>query len=439
MERNDATPGTSSEKTIPVNVSSAPHGFREFQWFAYAGIYVVFDIARPFKVFGFDEFEKFRPGRGMDPWLFTARMGLFCTFLFLSALWIMATREEMEIWLDEGVVEKHEPKGTSLAILLIALCLGLSLAFVGNAILIGCFFGFATLVNALTSLHTDTSFAKGARAAQKRGLRLPEERYRRYWNYKIPIWRNKQFQRLVCMSVVSFIAAFLAANHRVLTAYCILIANILAGEAVMAWWRHHRDKPQDEPAKVDNPIAAADYAGILPWFAATLPLLSFFGQFYLSRHNQTLPLMLRHSTVMYADWILVLFNFFAVKVINWSRGRTIFNLTVLSTCLSVITHALWQAQRQDIGYMISKAGVVQPAGWVHLAFTILETTLLTAYIFCRKQSSNAATGCATAYFAAMFASGYWMHRTILFSDASVFVMGLLFLYGYARLAALWKA
>jgi hypothetical protein len=175
----------------------------------------------------------------------------------------------------------------------------------------------------------------------------------------------------------------------------------------------------------------------LPWVLATFPILSFVGQYYFSAHAGTLPLMLRHPTVMYADWIFIPFNFLVARIIDWKRGLTIYVIVVVATCLVIATHALWQVQGTDPGHMITKGGVVLGAGWIHIAFSIVEMVLLVAFVFCRKSQASLmrpATGLATVYFLAMAVCGYWIHHRIILSDACVFVGGMFFLFAFPMLS-----
>ena len=175
----------------------------------------------------------------------------------------------------------------------------------------------------------------------------------------------------------------------------------------------------------------------LPWVLATFPILSFVGQYYFSAHAGTLPLMLRHPTVMYADWIFIPFNFLVARIIDWKRGLTIYVIVVVATCLVIATHALWQVQGTDPGHMITKGGVVLGAGWIHIAFSIVEMVLLVAFVFCRKSQASLmrpATGLATVDFLAMAVCGYWIHHRIILSDACVFVGGMFFLFAFPMLS-----
>ncbi len=169
---------------------------------------------------------------------------------------------------------------------------------------------------------------------------------------------------------------------------------------------------------------------------ALLPLVSFLGQYFLSLRAGTHQIFFQHLTVMVVDWVFVPFNFFVVGVIEWRRGGRLYIIMCISVILTAITHAFWQLYSFDLGHMITKAGIVLPAGWIHLSFSILEMVLLVAFVFCRKVGASGigvVTRCATAYFITMGICGYVMHNGFIISDVIVFVCGLFFVLVYPRL------
>ena len=169
---------------------------------------------------------------------------------------------------------------------------------------------------------------------------------------------------------------------------------------------------------------------------ALLPLASFLCQYVFSLRAGTCQVLFHHLTVMVVDWAFVPFNFFVVRVIEWRRGARLYLIMCISVLLNLLTHAFWQYNGLDLGHMITKAGIVLPAGWVHLAFSILETVLLVAFVFCRKAKApgiGIATIFATIYFLTMGICGYAMHNGFMVSDVIVFICGLFFVLIYPRL------
>jgi hypothetical protein len=166
---------------------------------------------------------------------------------------------------------------------------------------------------------------------------------------------------------------------------------------------------------------------------ASLPVVSFLVQYVLSLHTGTLHLMFRHLTVMVVDWVFVPFNFFAIQVIDWRRGGRLYVIACISIVLNVLTHAYWQYNGLDLGHMITPAGIVLPAGWVHLVYSTMQMVLLVAFVFCRKPDPTGvriATTFATLYFVTMGICGYVMHHGFILSDVVVSMTGLLFVLIY---------
>ena len=90
----------------------------------------------------------------------------------------------------------------------------------------------------------------------------------------------------------------------------------------------------------------------------------------------------RHFTCAYVDWLFVPFNLVVVRIIDWRRGGALLLIVLVSVIANIIAHATWQYYGIDGGHMISRGTqTVLPAGWVHLGFSIIETTLILAFVF----------------------------------------------------------
>lgn len=181
------------------------------------------------------------------------------------------------------------------------------------------------------------------------------------------------------------------------------------------------------------PQRSGALAGIL---LAGLPLISFVAQYLFSVRAGTQVLMMHHLTVMVVDWVFVPFNYFVARVIDWRRGGALYVIACISATLNAVTHAYWQYNGLDFGHMITKAGVILPAGWVHLTFSSLEMILLVGFVFCRKPEvdSRVATALAVVYFVVMGICGHEMHHAFIASDVVVFVSGLFFVLVYPVLS-----
>ena len=172
-------------------------------------------------------------------------------------------------------------------------------------------------------------------------------------------------------------------------------------------------------------------------FLALLPFLSFLAQEAFSRKAGTQLIMHRHLTVMVVDWVFVPFNYCVVRTIDWSRGTRMLLIWSVSVVVNLITIAVWQHTGADFGHMIDARGVVLAAGWVHLAFAIIETSLLMMFVFCRNSSApvRLTTIFACVYFLTMLACGVFMHRGFIASDLCASGLGLFFVLFYPRITA----
>ena len=161
-------------------------------------------------------------------------------------------------------------------------------------------------------------------------------------------------------------------------------------------------------------------AGLL---VGLLPVASFVLQYMLSVQSHTQAEFFRHFTCAYVDWLFVPFNLVVVRVIDWRRGGALMLIVLVSVIANIIAHATWQYYGNDGGHMISRGTqTVLPAGWVHLGFSIIETTLVLAFAFIRrprKPLTMIATGLALAFFLATGVSGYIINHGFITTDVIV--------------------
>ena len=189
--------------------------------------------------------------------------------------------------------------------------------------------------------------------------------------------------------------------------------------------------PQDTLQAEDKSRRYFVYSVLL----ALLPVVSFICQWVFSAKAGTQVALRHHLTVMVVDWVFIPFNYFAVRVIDWKRGARLCLIFSISVALNALTHAYWEYNGLDFGHMITKSGVVLPAGWVHLTFSTCEMVLLVAFVFCRRHDvkATATTAIAVVYFVTMGICGYTMHHGFILSDVIVFLSGIFFVLVYPRL------
>lgn len=182
---------------------------------------------------------------------------------------------------------------------------------------------------------------------------------------------------------------------------------------------------------MDKPCNRVEWtAGAL---LALLPIGSFLSQYVLSVQAGTEAFLFKHFTVTIVDWIFVPFNLVVVRAIDWRRGAVIYAVTVISVVLNVATHAFWQYYLIKARHMITHEQVILPAGWVHVTFSILEASLLAAFIFARRPVSpydRIATLLAVGYFVAAGVCGYVMNNGFMITDVLMVSLGLFFVVVY---------
>lgn len=402
------------------------------------------------------------------------------TFLALAALafrWVIATKHESTIWgkwLDNPD-DTQGMKDAVAAIFALWISLGVMLGLVHNVLLIGSYVTILYVINIWTQSLANDHYRDAVKFTRRTNAKelARDQGWARVLDVLDDYWVEKpQIGRLVAMLVLSFVALVLALIGRgdadqlhyfQIAAYLVLALDIIIGEIVVSRWRTRRDQAirsvlhqERSSIQAKRPAPAAPEAAHPPsagqsWLPpstwslgvvlALLPPLSFVLQRYLSRRAGTEEFFSHHLTVMVVDWIFIPFNFFVVRTIDWRLGVRLYAITVIAVALNVLTHAYWQAQGLDLGHMITPDGVVLAAGWVHLAFSIIETILLIAFVFCRDPSADGrvASGLAVVYFLVMVTCGYLMHHGLIASDVVVSGAGIFFVLGYPRLTMRMRA
>jgi hypothetical protein len=159
-----------------------------------------------------------------------------------------------------------------------------------------------------------------------------------------------------------------------------------------------------------------------------IPIISYIAQFYFSQIYGTETNLLRHNIVTIVDWLFIPINYFSIRSIDWRRGGVIFIASIMSAISGVLAHAYWQYYNIDGGHMISPQGVILPAGWAHLSFTIIETEILILSVLCRKHTSRFAGLVSILifmYFFISFIFGYLSHMAVTIGDFLLLTCGVL--------------
>lgn len=379
------------------------------------------------------------------------QMMLFIELLALSIAWPAHTHFEFELWVRWLDTTGYQPRSSEIYVAMfgLAVVLGLMFVFVYNIVSITLYVTLYLCFNIWTQKIANRSFYKLLQDTRTRGLSKERERVlyimEQYW------LKRPQVARIAIMAVFAALAFVLAVagnyapkpegEQLQLMAYGALVVTLLFGDGLVFYWRKQRDREIDslgvEEAQrtVDNSDEAS--MRVLGAVLACFPILSFGAQYLFSVRAGTQGLMFRHLTVTFVDWIFVPFNYFVARAIDWTRGVRIYLLLCGSTVLAIVGTAYWQQNALDPGHMITRDGVMLSAGWAHLAFSIVEMSLLAAFVFCRIESAAGhqiiLTVLATGYFVAMGACGFAMHHRLVMSDAIAVALGLFFVLAYPRL------
>lgn len=245
------------------NHSSAAVALREkadasamdsFAIFAYGSIFGVFGIALAVTSDSFKAMWLFPASGGLDLALYIAKIVFFLEVLALVVAWVVSTKDEMRLWKRRlaNPPETVERKQVYLAIIGLALVLGLALAFPYNPLFITFFLTVSWLVNYWTQWLCLDHFSgalertKAKSAAHQKVLAVMKH----YWLVRPQLGRiaTMMFWGAMAFSL-AFAAAFQPGPRKTLLqflSYCILFMDILVGELTIWWWRINRDRDMNK-------------------------------------------------------------------------------------------------------------------------------------------------------------------------------------------------
>jgi hypothetical protein len=236
---------TSGPLTPKVPPKGRIPGFDNLKIFAYALIAAIF-----FAIVSLNDFRQEMdisapPGQLA---LFVARLVLFAEFVVYAFRWIIATHKQFELW-KIWLNQPFEKEEVYTAMFGLSIFLGVSLAYPHRIVFITgwmtTYFLFNYWAQWLANDHFETALAvtRGRLdVKESRALDAMEA----YW------LKRPQLGRITVMmffSSISFALAFAGRFQQAadgdrfrLAAYCILILDLLVGEAVVARWRYKLDQ-----------------------------------------------------------------------------------------------------------------------------------------------------------------------------------------------------
>ncbi|HET6842470.1 MAG TPA: hypothetical protein VFK06_12425 [Candidatus Angelobacter sp.] len=182
--------------------------------------------------------------------LYITRIALFLFIFILVALWVIQTQFEMGLWLRMT----NPPFGRKqiyIAIVILAVVLGLALAFAYNIIFISLLMTVYFLINYWGAWICEDHFAQALSLTRSDTHQnkisadtLNAMEY--YWLRRPHLGRIVTLMFFASMSFALALTAGLGPEEqrqpRELAAYVVLIADIVAGEILINYWRFCRDR-----------------------------------------------------------------------------------------------------------------------------------------------------------------------------------------------------
>lgn len=175
---------------------------------------------------------------------------LFCAeLLALCIFWIVATKNELRIWIKwlKNPVGKVQ---VSFAIIGLAFVLGTALAFFYSIVFISAFLTLYLLVNYWTQWISNDHFNRALQRTRKGSLTKTRSKILSIMEvYWVDRPQMARITTLMFFASIGFSLAFAGffqeeplRDRFYLASYCVLFVDILVGEIVIHWWRHKRDR-----------------------------------------------------------------------------------------------------------------------------------------------------------------------------------------------------
>jgi hypothetical protein len=237
----------SSENTVDYPRKPDVGRFDNLKNFAYGEILAVFALTVSFNDWGANMWG-IRANLS-EPAIFGARVALFIVLVILMFRWIIATHYEFDMWVQwlEHPFTKQE---TYVALLGLPVVMGLLLAFTYNIVIISGFMTVYFLVNYWTQWLANEHFKRAIHKTRQKHFSGTKhcvlQAMEHFW------FKRPQLPRIKIMMLFSSVAfslalagAFQKERQKLffqLSAYAILILDIVVGEIVIASWRDRLDQ-----------------------------------------------------------------------------------------------------------------------------------------------------------------------------------------------------
>jgi hypothetical protein len=227
------------------------HQFNHLQYWGY-GLIIFFYTAAQYA----QEWESLKylwhPSNESNKMLFVLRAILFVILIILSGRWFIATINELEMWSNSELNWSHWTKSSIAkqnaytAILGLGVLLGLLLAFSNKILLTASLLSLYYLFCYWTQWICNSYFSRALKETrvdsdlQRKRLEIMEY----YWLNRPQLARNVTMMFCALISLTLATAASFESEQKYffeISAYTLLILNIIVGEIIIAKWRNKRD------------------------------------------------------------------------------------------------------------------------------------------------------------------------------------------------------
>jgi hypothetical protein len=236
-----------SEKDSPLTVDYPKEPDRTgFDLFRAVGIGIIVAVAFAVASFnGFDEMWK----NPSSPMVLTAQLVLLATLIILDVRWIIATHLQLEMWI-RWLKQPYPKTQVYAALIVLSIVLGVMPAFSHRIVIISGIVNLYFFVNYWTQWLSNDHFKSALQENRTKPMSKVKDKALVAMEF---FWLSRpQLARITTMQFFSGIAFSLALagayqqepEKRLfqLSAYILLILDVLISEIVMAWWRFKLDQ-----------------------------------------------------------------------------------------------------------------------------------------------------------------------------------------------------
>jgi len=255
--KNMGSDSTSSKRSTQRTADETYVGrFDTAKWAAYWGILVVFDTVYPL-----NGFKCLFESSTWDP-IRVLGIVLLALLAALAFLWIFHTGNELELWLD-WLKNPMTKEGVYVALFGLAFVLGTLIAFSYAIVRISALFSIYLFINYWAQWRANEHFSRALQRTPPGSVprvKAPThhevlDAMKHYWLEQPQLGRISVTLWFACLAFSLALAGYVvpAIKHPLqISAYIVLILDILISEAIIFIWRRERDQKIANALKVDE-------------------------------------------------------------------------------------------------------------------------------------------------------------------------------------------